>query len=94
MESQGLVTVIYRICIWISKLAYINLLWILFSLIGLVVLGITPSTVGIFAVVRKWLREGIDHTPILQTYWTTYKKEFWRANLLGFVFLIIGIILY
>lgn len=94
MGSPVLITVIYRICIWISKLAYINLLWILFSLIGLVILGITPSTVGVYAVVRKWQREGIDHTPILQTFWTTYKKEFWKANLLGFVFVFIGIILY
>ncbi|WNS79001.1 YesL family protein [Domibacillus sp. DTU_2020_1001157_1_SI_ALB_TIR_016] len=67
---------------WIAKFAYINLLWIGFSLIGLVVLGFFPATISMFTIIRKWLMGDTD-IPIFRTFWTTYKSEFIRSNGLG-----------
>lgn len=36
MELNGLMGVLYRFAEWIMRLAYANLLWILFTLTGLV----------------------------------------------------------
>ncbi|RXS90458.1 YesL family protein [Geobacillus sp. PK12] len=74
---------LYRICEWISRLAYINILWILFTIIGFVLLGFAPATVALFTIVRKWLLFHDDDVPIFKTFIQTYKSEFWRANRIG-----------
>ncbi|KKK39767.1 hypothetical protein WQ57_00245 [Mesobacillus campisalis] len=74
---------------WIAKFAYLNLLWIGFSLLGLVVLGFFPSTIAMFAIIRKWLKGETD-IPIFRTFWTTYKAEWVRGNGLGLFMAAIG----
>ena len=74
---------------WIAKFAYINLLWIGFSLVGLVVLGLFPATISMFTVIRKWIL-GEGDIPILRTFWTTYKSEFLRSNGLGLLIAIVS----
>ncbi|KIP21662.1 putative integral membrane protein [Anoxybacillus ayderensis] len=84
----------YRFCEWITKLAYINVLWILFTLIGVLFLGFFPATVALFTIVRKWLLFH-DHTfPIFKTFFKVYKQEFFKANALGLIFTTIFIVLY
>jgi uncharacterized membrane protein YesL len=78
---------------WISRLAFLNLLWISFSLLGLVIFGFFPATVAMFAVVRKWML-GNDEMSIFKTFWTAYKREFLKSNILGVIILAIGLILY
>lgn len=75
---------IYRFCEWVTRLAYLNLLWITFSLAGLVVLGFMPSTVAMFTVARKWLNDDPD-VPVFKTFLEVFKKEFIKANLLGLI---------
>ncbi|WP_077620722.1 YesL family protein [Bacillus sinesaloumensis] len=79
----------YAATIWISKFAYLNLLWIGFSLVGLVVLGFFPSTAAMFSIIRKWLMGETD-IPVFSTFWSTYKAEFWRSNGLGLIIAIVG----
>lgn len=74
---------------WITRFAYINLLWIAFTLLGLGVFGLFPATVAMFAIIRKWLRGDID-LPVFKTFWQLYKKDFWKANLIGIIFAIIA----
>jgi len=69
---------------WITKFAYVNLLWIGFSLLGLVFLGLSPATVAMFTVMRKWMM-GESDIPVFQTFWATFKKEFLRSTGLGIV---------
>ncbi|WP_251550324.1 YesL family protein [Neobacillus muris] len=69
---------------WIAKFAYINLLWMGFSLLGLVVLGFFPATISMFAIIRKWMMGDTD-IPIFRSYWKTYKSEFLRSNGLGLI---------
>lgn len=79
----------YTATIWISKFAFLNLLWIGFSLVGLVVLGFFPSTAAMFSIIRKWLMGETD-IPVFSTFWSTYKAEFWRSNGLGLIIAIVG----
>ncbi|MEH7180079.1 YesL family protein [Neobacillus vireti] len=67
---------------WIAKFAYINLLWIGFTLLGLVILGFFPATISLFTIIRKWML-GEGDIPIFRTFWKTYKSEFLRSNGLG-----------
>ncbi|WP_183041218.1 YesL family protein [Salipaludibacillus neizhouensis] len=92
MESTGVVGGIYKVCEWIMKLAYINILWGLFSLLGLVIFGFFPATVAMFTLIRKLLSN--EDVPTFRTFWTTYKKEFKKSNSLGLVLVIIGFIFY
>ncbi|WP_042459468.1 YesL family protein [Neobacillus dielmonensis] len=83
----------YRFCTWMMKLVSLNLLWIGFSIAGLLVLGAFPSTIAMFAVVRKWIT-GERDVPIFQTFWKSFKKEFMKGNILGYLLFAIGYILY
>lgn len=74
---------------WIMRFAYVNLLWIGFTLLGAVVLGFFPATIAMFAVIRKWIMGETD-IPVFQTFWTTYKSEFIRSNGLGLIIVIVG----
>lgn len=76
---------------WIAKLAYLNLLWILFSVVGLGVLGVGPATVSVFTVIRQWLYSDGDFS-IWKTFLETYRQEFWRAN--GLTLLIVPVCLF
>lgn len=77
----------------ISRFALLNLLWIGFSAIGLVVAGFFPATVTMFAVARKWVR-GEQQTAVFRTFWSIYKQVFLKANIYGWVIALIGGILY
>ena len=93
MESSVWMGRFYGICQWITRLAYINLLWLFFMGLGLFVFGAAPATVTMFTIIRKWLK-GESDLPVLSLFWKTYKKEFWKANSLGFILLGISIVLY
>lgn len=89
----GLESPFYRWCGVISRLIYLNLLWLLFTTMGLVVAGFVPATVAIFAVTRKWIM-GEEDIPVFSTFWNVYKKEFLKSNLLGLSLFVTGYILF
>jgi uncharacterized membrane protein YesL len=93
MDSTDWMGKLLGICQWITRLAYINLLWLFFMVLGLFVLGAAPATVTMFTIIRKWIK-GESDLPVFTTYWNTYKKEFWKANSLGFILAGISLILY
>jgi uncharacterized membrane protein YesL len=80
---------LYSATEWITRFVYLNLLWLGFSFIGLLVFGFFPATVSMFTVIRKWLM-GESDIPIFRTFFTTYKKEFVHSNLLGLIVMLIG----
>ncbi|WP_160720478.1 YesL family protein [Bacillus sp. USDA818B3_A] len=90
---KGFVNGFYSISEWIMRFAYVNILWISFTLLGLIVFGFFPATIAMFTVIRKWLLKQTD-TPVFKTFWMTYKKEFVKGNLLGLIIGIIGFLLY
>lgn len=92
MQLGSFSNAIYTFCDWVAKLAYINLLWILFTLSGFVVFGFFPATIAMLATLRQFIRK--NHSPVFQTFWQYYKKEFFKSNKLGLIIAIIGLILY
>ncbi|PEL09339.1 YesL family protein [Bacillus sp. AFS017336] len=83
---------LFTVCEWIMKLAYVNLLWFLFSIAGLIIFGFFPATVALFTIVRKWILKETD-LPIWRTFLAVFLKEFKNANKLGSVFIFSGIFL-
>lgn len=91
--AQGWKSAFVRFTEWFSRLAYLNFLWIGFTIAGLVIFGFIPATVAMFAVLRKWQKGNLNE-PVLQTFWSFYRKEFVKSNIVGIVLGIIGYILY
>jgi uncharacterized membrane protein YesL len=84
---------ILRIPEWMIKIAFINFLWVCFSILGIIIFGIFPATIALFAVIRKWLMGETD-IPIFKNFWAFYKKDFLKSNFLGLMLVVIGITLY
>ncbi len=84
---------IYRVCEWIMRFAYVNILWILFSALGLVALGVFPSTIAMFTVIRQWIKGEAD-IKIFKTFWDSYKKDWIKGNTIGAFLVVIGFIIY
>ncbi|MFC0470735.1 YesL family protein [Halalkalibacter kiskunsagensis] len=93
MEYSGVMGGLYKISEWITRLAYVNVLWIFFSILGIFVVGFFPATVAMFTVIRKLALGEVD-TPIFQTYWMTVKKELVKSNILGYIVILFGVLLY
>src|SRR5699024_6692891 len=89
---SGFVAGYYRVAVWITRFAYLNLLWVLFSVVGLLFFGVLPATTAMFAVVRKWI-DGDTDIPVFETFWNAYRKEFVKINLLGYGVLLVGYLL-
>lgn len=83
---------LYHFLEWIMWLIYLNVLWILFTVLGLGLFGAIPATVSMFTVIRQLLLR--QETAIFKTFFQTYKQEFLKANGLGLVLAIIAYILY
>ncbi|PYZ91915.1 hypothetical protein CR194_17075 [Salipaludibacillus keqinensis] len=79
---------------WIYRLAYINILWIVFSLVGMVVFGVAPATIAVYSVFQQWIKGEEIEGKIITHFFKIYKEKFFRANLLWGILLVIGFILY
>jgi len=89
---HGFIAGYYKFSVWAMRLAYVNLLWIVFTILGLGIFGFMPATTGMFAVIRKW-NMGDDEIPIFATFWQSYKQEFIKVNILGILLFAIGYLL-
>lgn len=84
----------YLLLEWIMWLAYINLLWIVSALFGLIVFGVFPATVAMFTVIRNLLIKDATGKQIFKTFIFTYKREFLKSNAIGIIITAIGYLLY
>lgn len=92
MEVGGIWGNFYWLCLWIMRLAYLNILWGLFTVLGLIIIGFTPATIAMFTVFRKWLKKETE-IEIFETFWSTYKEEFFKSNIFTIIIGTIGLIL-
>lgn len=84
---------LWKLFSWITRFAYLNILWIFFSMIGLFILGFGPATVALFAVMRKLLND--EHiSSIGKFFYAYYRKNFWKANQLMLVVYPASFIMY
>ncbi|WP_229776470.1 YesL family protein [Alicyclobacillus cellulosilyticus] len=86
---QGFMGRLYDIMDWFTRLLWLQVLWMAFSLLGLVVFGLAPATAGMFAVARKWV-QGQTDVGVFRTFWSSYRREFIPANLLLYLMAAIG----
>ncbi|MDX8047225.1 YesL family protein [Gracilibacillus sp. S3-1-1] len=86
-------TFTYKISEWVMRVSVLNLLWIFFSILGLGIVGFFPATVAMYTIVRKWIKGETD-VRIFHTFTQTFKHSLWKANVLGYISVIGGLILY
>lgn len=84
---------IHQLFDWLATLAYVNILWLLYSLAGMFIFGFGPATVSVFTVIRNKLR-GKDNNSIWSQFYQTYRKEFLHVNKLMIIVYIVFIFLY
>ncbi|WP_159440004.1 YesL family protein [Bacillus sinesaloumensis] len=92
MQLGAFSSSVLTFCEWVARLAYLNILWILFTLSGFVILGFFPATIAMLATLRQFLMK--NHPPVFKTFWGYYRKEFLNSNKLGLFISVIGFILY
>ncbi|TGG93479.1 DUF624 domain-containing protein [Natronospirillum operosum] len=68
----------------ITRVAGLNLTWLLFTALGLGVLGVFPATMAMFYVARHWVT-GEQDVPLWHTFQSRFRASFWRANLGGWL---------
>src|SRR5690625_7900357 len=76
---------IYKITMNITRFAYVNILWIIFTILGLGILGFFPSTVAMFGVFRLCVvgEKDIDIFPL---FLFKFRNEFNIAYIFVYVF--------
>lgn len=75
---------------WIMKFAYLNILWLGFTLLGVGIFGFFPATMTSFIMLKKFVVEGETEWTVTQ-FFICFKKMFFRSNRLGlFCWLILG----
>ncbi len=80
---------LYRFSLWVTRFAWLNILWLLFTLLGLVFFGLMPATIAMFTVVRKWVLKETDFQ-VFDVFFQQFKVYFVRANLFGIIVYVIG----
>ncbi|WHY02787.1 DUF624 domain-containing protein [Neobacillus sp. DY30] len=75
----------------ILNLVYVNFLWILFTILGVGIFGIGPSTYALVSICRQWIRG--QSLPVFKTYWKYYKESFIESVIISWLYLIGGIVL-
>ncbi|MCM3726616.1 DUF624 domain-containing protein [Neobacillus cucumis] len=92
MESTRLINNINVACDWVVKLLFLNLLWIIFTMAGMIVAGIFPATAAMYTVLKGY--QAGENVSAFSLFKKVYKEEFCRANQLGIVLIIIPVIFY
>ncbi len=93
MFGQQFVGSLDRILKIILQVAWLNLLWILSTLIGLVVAGFFPATTAAISVARKWVQKKED-IAVYSAFKQAYKKEFIKSNIIGWILTAMATILF
>ncbi|MCM3670931.1 YesL family protein [Mesobacillus maritimus] len=93
MRSQKIVQSLDRFFTWITRLVVINVLWVLYTLMGLIVGGIFPATMAVLKIFRLWIM-GDQEVPIWRTFKQEYRKAFIQSNVVGWILTFAGLILY
>jgi uncharacterized membrane protein YesL len=79
---------------WVVRLACLNFLWILFTLLGVGILGLFPATAAVFSVIRKGLVDEGKTFPLFRTFWSFYRADWIPMNILMLVYSVMGLGLF
>lgn len=92
MELSGFYGLMYKACVWIMRLAYVNILWIAFTLLGLVIFGLGPATSAMFSISRKWIM-GEESVPIFRTFLAQFRSDFRKIFYVSAILFSVGTLL-
>jgi uncharacterized membrane protein YesL len=90
---NGVMGKVNVLCEWLVRLVLIQFYWVLFSLLGLVVFGLVPSTMAMFSVTRQLVIKNGD-VPLFQTFKENFFSQFWKGTGAGAILLLVSAILY
>jgi len=82
---EGLVR-INQFLLGVYRVAYLNLLWIAGTLLGLVVFGIGPASYALAAYIDRWFRLG-ETPPVTRAFIGHFRAQYWRAAAMGWILL-------
>jgi len=83
---------LYKVAEWVARLVYVNILWIVFTIMGLGIFGIMPATLSMFGIIKKWF-DGKENVEVFKEYWQIYKTNFIKFNIIGLIMFVIGLVL-
>ncbi|MGM7722462.1 YesL family protein [Metabacillus sp. Hm71] len=93
MQEKSMIGGIYTVMEWISRFVYLQFLWAMFTVFGLIGLGFFPATFTMFAITRKWIHGQTDIS-LFPAFKQLYKKDFLKANAIGGIAIAFGFIAY
>jgi uncharacterized membrane protein YesL len=75
----------------VYRLAYLNLLWVATTVLGLGVVGFGPASYALAAYLDRWVRHG-ETPPPARTFWRSVRERTWHTILVGWILLGAGAI--
>jgi uncharacterized membrane protein YesL len=79
VRINAFLTAVYRV-------AYLNLLWVVTTVLGLGVLGVGPASYALAKYLDRWLRAG-ETPPPARTFWRYARERAGRSMLLSWILL-------
>lgn len=94
MEFKGIKGSIFRFSEYVMIIAYLNVLWVVFTLLGGIILGIHPATAALFSSLKRWREDDIDQVNF-KSFKEDFKQAFKSSNVLGiFITVLVGLLLF
>ncbi|WP_143316746.1 DUF624 domain-containing protein [Clostridium sp. HBUAS56017] len=79
---------IFRVFEEVTDFILLNFMWIACTLLGVVILGVAPSTVALLSVMRDKIMKK-EKYGVVKSFWITYKREFKKSNIIGIILMIL-----
>lgn len=93
MFLERLTEMVRTFCIYFLHFIYLQILWLVFTLLGLGIFGAAPATVAVYRIQQRLLEEK-QVVSIRGVFWQAYKQHFRQSNLLAWVLVVIGAVIY
>lgn len=84
---------IYGVAVEIYEFVILNILWMVCTLLGGIVLGWAPSTVALLTILRDKIMKK-ENGSITKKFWKIYREEFKRINIIAIVIMILSFMVY
>lgn len=89
LENKPLLMKAFKAVTWLMRFAHVNVLWIIFTIGGLVVFSGGPATLALTKIIVKWHR-GEEDFSLLTVYIDTFKTDYLKSTALFIMLLILG----
>lgn len=70
----------------VYRVAYLNLLWIAATALGLAVFGIGPASFAVAAYIDRWFRFG-ETPPVTRAFIAHLRAQYWKTAVVGWILL-------